>query len=46
MDTGFLVYLEQLKRTKKRAQKQEVVAVRQAVSDAQAENKAALVQKY
>jgi hypothetical protein len=46
MERGFIVYLEQLKRKQKRAQNQEVVAVRQTVSDACVQNKAELVQKY
>ena len=46
MEKGFIVYLEQLKRKQERAQKQEVVAVRQTVADAQTANKAGLVQKY
>lgn len=46
MESGFIVYLGQLKRKQKRAQKQEVVAVCQTVADAKQENKAGLVQKY
>ena len=46
MESGFIVYLGQLKRKQERAQKQEVVAVRQTVDDARSANKAELVQKY
>ena len=46
MESGFIVYLDQLKRKQKRAQKQAVVAVRQTVADARVENKTELVQKY
>ena len=44
MEKGFIVYLGQLKRKQERAQKQEVVAVRQTVIDACIQNKAELVQ--
>ena len=44
MEKGFIVYLEQLKRKQKRAEKQEVVAVFQTVTDACVQNKAELVQ--
>jgi len=46
MESGFIVYLSQLKRKQERAQKQAVVAVRQTVADARSANKAELVQKY
>lgn len=46
MEKGFIVYLGQVKRKQERAQKQAVVAVRQTVTDAKAENRAALVQVY
>jgi hypothetical protein len=44
MEKGFIVYLEQLKRKQKRAQKQEVVAVSQTVEEGCIQNKAGLVQ--
>jgi hypothetical protein len=46
MELGFIVYLNQLKRKQKRAQKQEAVAIRQTADDARSANKAELVQKY
>jgi hypothetical protein len=44
MESGFIVYLDQLKRKQKRAQKQAIVAVSQTVDDARIQNKAGLVQ--
>jgi hypothetical protein len=44
MESGFIVYLDQLKRKQERSKKQEKVAVCQTVADARVENKAALVQ--
>jgi hypothetical protein len=44
MESGFIVYLEQLKRKQKRAQKQEVVAVCQTVEEGRTQNRAGLVQ--
>jgi hypothetical protein len=44
MESGFIVYLEQLKRKQKRAQKQEVVAVCQTVEEGRTQNRVGLVQ--
>jgi hypothetical protein len=44
MESGFIVYLEQLKRKQKRAQKQEIVAVWQTAEEGRIQNKARLVQ--
>lgn len=46
MESGFIVYLNQLKRKQERSKKQADVAVCQTVADARVENKAGLVQPY
>jgi hypothetical protein len=45
MESGFIVYLNQLKRKQERSKKQANVAVCQAIADARVENKAALVKR-
>ena len=46
VESGFIVYLNQLKRKQERSKKQADVAVCQTVADARVENKAGLVQSY
>jgi hypothetical protein len=46
MTPALVTYLVTAKRTEKRKQKQQIVAIQQTVADAVQENKAGLVQSY